>query len=210
MKKMIILLGGIMTLVSCSKLDVHSPNAQIEVNVDDDKYSVPLNHIVRPDTGSYPSFDTDMGNAYFFWPSGRGLNNQDKDPNVLEHDDDIISFYWTARNSGVMGNDMPTRVAIRKESAVRNPKQDSFDLEAYIEKFDKHTVWYIGSVYPSSPTTIECFIASSNHQNSICQMEYVHPDYNNYIQLQFSRKNLADWKEINRMAINYMEKWYDE
>ena len=61
-----LLLGGALIVISCAKPNVHDPNAQIKVDVDGDSYVIPLNYIVRPDTGSYESFETDMGRVYFF------------------------------------------------------------------------------------------------------------------------------------------------
>lgn len=211
MKNIFLILGSIMILVSCAKPDIHDPNAQIQVSVDSDKYIIPLNYIVRPDTGSYASFETDTGLGYFFWPSGRGLANEDKNPNVLEYDDDIIKFNWTAVNSGIIGNDMPTRVNIVKETALRDIKHDSFGLEAHDDSEGEFSYkYYIGNVYPNSPTTIQCNTVLNENRNSICQMEYLHPIYNNSILLEFSRKNLSDWQAINKMAIDYMEKWHQE
>ena len=205
-----LLLGGALIITSCAKPNVHDPNAQIKVDVNGDNYVIPLNHIVRPDTGSYASFETDMSLSYFFWPSGRGLNNNDKDPNVLEHDDDIIRFNWTAIGSGIVGNDMPTRVEIIKESNHRDITQDKFNLEAYVDISDDSTLSYTGHVYPNSPSTFRCWIAENEDQNSLCQMEYLHPVYNNNILIHFDAKNLSNWKAINTMAIDYMEKWHQD
>lgn len=66
MKKLFLLLGSLIILVSCSKPNVYDPDAQIQVSVDSDHYVIPLKHIVRPDTGSYASFETDTGLGYFF------------------------------------------------------------------------------------------------------------------------------------------------
>ena len=115
MKRLFLLLESLLILVSFAKPNVHDPNAQIKVDVDGDNYTIPLNHIVRPNTGSYASFETDMGGTYFFQPSGRGLTKEDKNPSVLEYDDNIIKFYWTAENSGIVGRDMSTRVDIVKK-----------------------------------------------------------------------------------------------
>lgn len=210
MKNKFLLLGSLLILISCAKPNIHDPDAQIEVSIDNDKYIVPLNHITRPDTGSYASFETDMGRAYFFWPSGRGLTKEDKDPSVLEYDDNIIKFYWTAENSGIVGNDMSTRVDIVDRTNRRDIEQDKFGLKAYIDNNDNSIVSYIGNVYPNSPTTIRCLMATTKDQNSVCQMEYLHPTYNNNILLEFSGKNLLDWQSINAMAIDYMEKWDQE
>ena len=210
MKRLFLLLGSLLILVSCAKPNVHDPNARIKVSIDDDKYIIPLNHITRPDTGSYASFETDMGGTYFFWPSGRGLTKEDKNPSVLEYDDNIIKFYWTAKNSGIVGNDMSTRVDIVKKTNRKNMEQDKFRLKAYIDNNDDSIISYIGNVYPNSPTTIRCLMATNKDQNSVCQMEYLHPIYNNNILLEFSGKNLVDWQSINAMAINYIEKWHEE
>jgi opacity protein-like surface antigen len=210
MKKILLCLASLLLLASCAKPNIYDPNAQIQVNVDGDKYVIPLNHIVRPDTGSYESFETDMGLGYFFWSSGRGLNNSDKNPNILEHEDDIIRFNWTAIDSGIIGNDMPTRVEVIKGSNHRDIAQDKFNLEAYVDSNYDSILSYIGHVYPDSPTTFRCWIAENEDQNSLCQMEYLHPVYNNNILIHFDAKNLSKWQAINAMAIDYMEKWHQD
>lgn len=210
MKNKFLLLGSLLILISCDKPNIYDPDAQIKVNVDGDKYVIPLNHIVRPDTGSYASFKTNMGLSYFFWPSGNGITNKDEDPNALQYDADIIKFHWTAKNSGIEGNDMFTRVGIVDRTNRRDIGQDKFRLKAYIDNNDNSIVSYIGNVYPNSPTTIRCLMATTKDQNSVCQMEYLHPTYNNNILLEFSGKNLIDWQSINEMAINYMKKWDQE
>lgn len=210
MKNKFLLLGSLLILTSCAKPNIHDPDAQIKVNVDGDKYIIPLNHIVRPDTGSYASFETDMGLSYFFWPSGRGITNEDEDPNVLQYDANIVKFHWTAENSGIVGNDMSTRVDIVKKTNRKNMEQDKFGLKAYIDNSDNSIISYIGNVYPNSPTTIRCLMATIKDQNSVCQMEYLHPIYNNNILLEFSEKNLVNWQSINAMAISYIEKWHEE
>ena len=48
MKRLFLLLGSLLILVSCAKPNVHDPNARIKVSIDDDKYIIPLNHITRP------------------------------------------------------------------------------------------------------------------------------------------------------------------
>lgn len=208
MKKISLFLVSLLLLASCAKPNLHDSNAQIQVDVDGDNYIIPLNHIVRPDTGSYASFETDMGHGYFFWPSGRGLNNNDKDPNVLEHDSDIIEFYWTAIDSGIIGSDMLMRVKTVKESNLRDVAQDKFNLEAYVDSNYNSILSYTGHAYPNSPTTFRCWIAENEDQNSLCQMEYLHPIYNNNILIHFDAKNLSNWQAIDAMAIDYMEKWH--
>ena len=210
MKNEFLLLGSLLILTSCAKPNIYDPDAQIIVNINDDKYVIPLNHITRPDTGSYASFDTNMGLSYFFWPSGLGMTNEDKDPNVLQYDGNIVKFHWTAQNSGIEGNDMSTRVNIVKKTNRKNTAQDKFRLKAYIDNNDDSIITYIGNIYPNSPTTIRCLMATNKDQNSVCQMEYLHPIYNNNILLEFSGKNLGDWQSINAMAVNYMKKWHQE
>lgn len=210
MKNEFLLLGSLLILTSCAKPNIYDPDAQIIVNINDDKYVIPLNHITRPDTGSYASFDTNMGLSYFFWPSGLGMTNEDKDPNVLQYDANIVKFHWTAQNSGIEGNDMSTRVNIVKKTNRKNTAQDKFRLKAYIDNNDDSIITYTGKIYPNSPTTIRCLMATNKDQNSVCQMEYLHPIYNNNILLEFSGKNLADWQSINAMAVNYMKKWHQE
>jgi len=202
-----LLLGGALIVISCAKPDVHDPNAQIKVDVNGDKYVIPLNHIVRPDTGSYASFETDMGRVYFFWPSGRGLNNNDKDPNILEHDDDIIQFSWAARNSKIEGADIPTRIDSIKQEENRDLDKDNYELEAYIGSGDNPFIYYIGDVDLNSPFMIRCMPTVDEDQDRMCQMDYMYPEYNNYVRLQFSKNHLADWQAINTMAIDYMKKW---
>ena len=210
MKNEFLLLGSLLILTSCAKPNIYDPDAQIIVNINDDKYVIPLNHITRPDTGSYASFDTNMGLSYFFWPSGQGLSNEDKDPNVLQYDANIVKLHWTATNSGIEGNDMSTRVDTVKKTNRKNMEQDKFKLKAYIDNNDDSIISYTGNIYPNSPTTIRCLIATTKDQNSVCQMEYLHPTYNNNILLEFSEKNLIDWQSINAMAVNYIEKWHEE
>lgn len=210
MKKISLCLVSLFLLTSCAKPNVHDPSAQIKVDVEGDNYVIPLNHIVMPDTGSYASFETDTGLGYFFWPSGRGLNNNDKDPNVLKYDDDIIKFNWTAIDSGIIGNDMSMRVQTVKESNRRDSTQDKFNLEAYVGSSYDSSLSYIGYVYPNSPTTFQCWIAENEDQNSLCQMEYLHPVYNNNVLIHFDAKNLSDWQAINAMAIDYMKKWHQD
>lgn len=210
MKNEFLLLGSLLILTSCAKPNIYDPDAQIIVNINDDKYVIPLNHITRPDTGSYASFETDMGLSYFFWPSGQGLSNEDKNPNVLQYDANIVKFHWTAQNSGIEGNDMSTRVNIVKKRNGKNTAQDKFRLKAYIDNNDDSIITYTGKIYPNSPTTIRCLMATNKDQNSVCQMEYLHPIYNNNILLEFSGKNLGDWQSINAMAVNYMKKWHQE
>ena len=210
MKNEFLLLGSLLILTSCAKPNIYDPDAQIIVNINDDKYVIPLNHITRPDTGSYAIFETDMGRAYFFWPSGQGLSNEDKNPSVLEYDDDIVKFYWTAENSGIVGNNMSARVDIVKKTNRKDTEQDKFGLKAYIDNSDNSIISYTGNAYPNSPTTIRCLMATTKDQNSVCQMEYLHTIYNNNILLEFSEKNLVDWQSINAMAVNYMEKWHQE
>ena len=205
-----LLLGGALIVTSCAKPNVHDPNAQIKVDVEGDKYVIPLNHIVRPDTGSYASFETDMGHGYFFWPSGRGLNNNDKDPNVLEHDDDIIQFRWAAKNSKIEGANIPTRIDAIKQEENRDFDRDDYELEAYVGSGDLYAIYYIGSIYTDAPITIRCMPTINEDQDRMCQMEYIYPEYNNYVRLQFSKKNLVDWQAINAMAINYMKKWHQD
>lgn len=210
MKNEFLLLGSLLILTSCAKPNIYDPDAQIIVNINDDKYVIPLNHITRPDTGSYASFETNMGLSYFFWPSGRGITNEDENPNALQYDANIVKLRWTATNSGIEGNDMSTRVDIVKKTNRRDMEQDKFRLKAYIDNNDDSIISYIGNVYPNSPTTIRCLMATNKDQNSVCQMEYLHPIYNNNILLEFSGKNLVDWQSINAMAINYIEKWHEE
>ena len=208
LRNLSLLLGGALIVISCAKPNLHVPNAQIEVDVDGDNYVIPLNHIVRPDTGSYASFETDMGRVYFFWPSGRGLNNNDKDPNVLEHDDDIIQFRWAARNSKIEGADIPTRIDSIKQEENRDLDKDNYELEAYIGSGDNPFIYYIGNIDLNSPFMIRCMPTVDEDQDRMCQMEYMYPEYNNYVRLQFSKNHLADWQAINTMAIDYMEKWH--
>ena len=205
-----LLLGSALIVTSCAKPNVHDPNAQIKVDVDGDSYVIPLNYIVRPDTGSYESFETDMGRVYFFWPSGRGLNNNDKDPNIFEHDDDIIQFRWAARNSKIEGADIPTRIDSIKQEENRDFDKDAHELEAYIGSGDNPFIYYIGSTYTDAPITIRCMPTINEDQDRMCQMEYMYPEYNNYVRLQFSKKHLADWQAINTMAIDYMKKWHQD
>ncbi len=205
-----LLLGSALIVTSCAKPNVHGPNAQIKVDVDGDSYVIPLNYIVRPDTGSYESFETDMGRVYFFWPSGRGLNNNDKDPNIFEHDDDIIQFRWAARNSKIEGADIPTRIDSIKQEENRDFDKDAHELEAYIGSGDNPFIYYIGSTYTDAPITIRCMPTINEDQDRMCQMEYMYPEYNNYVRLQFSKKHLADWQAINTMAIDYMKKWHQD
>ncbi|MEN8625087.1 hypothetical protein [Psychrobacter proteolyticus] len=205
-----LLLGGALIVISCAKPDVHDPNAQIKVDVNGDSYVIPLNHIVRPDTGSYASFETDMGRVYFFWPSGRGLNNNDKDPNIFEHDDDIIQFRWAARNSKIEGADIPTRIDSIKQEENRDLDKDNYELEAYIGSGDNPFIYYIGDIDLNSPFMIRCMPTVDEDQDRMCQMDYMYPEYNNYVRLQFSKKHLADWQAINIMAIDYMKKWHQE
>lgn len=139
------------------------------------------------------------------------MTNGDKDPNILDYDSDVITFNWTAVDSGIIGSDMPTRVNILRETAVRNVDHDSFGLEAYDDYEGEFPyIYYIGSVYPHSLTIIQCNPAINEDENSVCQMTYIHPAYNNYILLKFDRKNLADWQEINTIAINYLGKWHKD
>lgn len=98
----------------------------------------------------------------------------------------------------------------RKKTNRKNTEQDKFRLKAYIDNNDDSVISYTGNVYPNSPTTIRCLMATNDEQNSVSQMEYLHPIYNNNILLEFSEKNLADWQSINTMAINYMEKWHKD
>lgn len=210
MKKISLCLVSLLLLTGCAKPNIHDPNAQIKVDVEGDKYVIPLNRIVRPDTGSYASFETDMGRVYFFWPSGRGLNNNDKDPNVLEHDDDIIQFRWAARNSKIEGADIPTRIENIKQEENRDLDKDAYELEAYIGSGDNPFIYYIGNIYLNSPFMIRCMPTINEEQDRICQMDYMYPEYNNYVRVQFSKKHLADWQAINTMAISYMKEWYQE
>ena len=210
MKNEFLLLGSLLILTSCAKPNIYDPDAQIIVNINGDKYVIPLNHITRPDTGSYTSFETNMGLSYFFWPSGRGITNEDENPNALQYDANIVKLHWTATNSGIEGNDMSTRVDIVKKTNRRDMEQDKFRLKAYIDNNDDSIISYTGNIYPNSPTTIRCLIATTKDQNSVCQMEYLHPTYNNNILLEFSEKNLIDWQSINAMAVNYIEKWHEE
>ena len=205
-----LLLGGALIVISCAKPNIYDPNAQIEVNVDGDNYLIPLNHIVRPDTGSYASFETDMGHGYFFWPSGRGLNNSDKNPNVFDYDNNIIEFYWAAKNSKIEGADIPTRIDSIKQEENRDFDRDDYELEAYVGSGDLYAIYYIGSTYTDAPITIRCMPTTNEDQDRICQMEYMYPEYNNYVRLQFSKKHLADWQAINTMAIDYMKKWHQD
>jgi hypothetical protein len=207
LRNLSLLLGSALIVTSCAKSNVHDPNAQIKVDVEGDKYVIPLNHIVRPDTGSYASFETDMGRVYFFWPSGRGLNNNDKDPNILEHDDDIVQFCWAARNSKIEGADIPTKIDSIKQEENRDFDRDAYELEAYIGSGDNPFIYYIGSTYTDAPITIRCMPTINEDQDRMCQMEYMYPEYNNYVRVQFSKKHLADWQAINTMAIDYMKKW---
>lgn len=210
MKKLFLLSGSLLILVSCTKPNIYNPNIRIKVGVDGDNYIIPLNHIVRPDTGSYASFKTDMGLSYFFWPSGRGLTNEDEDPNALQYDANIIKFHWSAMNSGIEGNDMLTRVDIIKKTNRKDIRHDNFELKAYVDTEDNSILSYVGNIYPNSPTTIRCLMATNNDQNSVCQMEYLHLIYNNNVLLEFSGKNLANWQAINTMAINYLDKWHKD
>ena len=151
-----------------------------------------------------------MGLSYFFWPSGRGLTNEDEDPNALQYDANIIKFHWSAMNSGIEGNDMLTRVDIIKKTNRKDIRHDNFELKAYVDTEDNSILSYVGNIYPNSPTTIRCLMATNNDQNSVCQMEYLHPIYNNNVLLEFSGKNLANWQAINTMAINYLDKWHKD
>lgn len=210
LKNLSLLLGGALIVTSCATPNVHDPNAQIKVDVNGDNYVIPLNHIVRPDTGSYASFETDMGRVYFFWPSGRGLNNNDKDPNILEHDDDIIQFRWAARNSKIEGADIPTRIDSIKQEENRDLDKDNYELEAYIGSGDNPFIYYIGDIDLNSPFMIRCMPTVDEDQGRMCQMDYMYPEYNNYVRLQFSKNHLADWQAINTMAIDYMKKWHQD
>lgn len=210
MKTIFLLLGSLLILVSCAKPNVHDPNAQIKVDIDGDNYTIPLNHIVRPDTGSYASFETDMGHSYFFWPSGRGLNNNDKDPNVFDYDNNIIGFYWAAKNSKIEGADISTRIDTIKQEENRDFDKDAYGLEAYIGSGDTYDIYYIGNIDLKSPVMIRCMPTVNEDQDRICQMEYMNPEYNNYVRVQFSKKHLADWQAINTVAINYMKDWYQD
>ena len=210
LRNLSLLLGGALIVTSCAKPNVHDPNAQIKVDVNGDNYVIPLNHIVRPDTGSYASFETDMGHGYFFWPSGRGLNTNDKNPNVFDYDNDIVEFYWAAKNSQIEGADIPTRIDTIKQEESRNLDKDAYELEAYIGSGDNPFIYYIGNIYLNSPIMIRCMPTVDEDQDRMCQMEYMYPEYNNYVRLQFSKKHLADWQAINTMAIDYMEKWHQD
>ncbi|SJN44513.1 hypothetical protein [Psychrobacter sp. JB385] len=210
MKKISLCLVSLFLLISCAKPNVHDPNAQIKVDVEGDKYVIPLNHIVRPDTGSYASFETDMGHGYFFWPSGRGLNNNDKNPNIFDYDNNIIEFYWTAKNSQIEGADILTRINTIKQEENRDFDRDAYELEAYIGSGDTYAIYYIGNIDLQSPIMIRCMPTINEDQDRMCQMEYMYPEYNNYVRIQFSKKHLADWQAINAMAIDYIEKWHQD
>lgn len=210
MKKISLCLVSLFLLASCAKPNVHDPNAQIKVDVEGDNYLIPLNHIVRPDTGSYANFETDMGHGYFFWPSGRGLNNNDKNPNVFDYDKDIIEFYWAAKDSEIEGADIPTRIDTIKQEENRDFDKDAYELKAYIGSGDTYAIYYIGNIDLKLPIMIRCMPTINEDQDRICQMEYTYPKYNNYVRLQFSKEHLADWQAINTMAIDYMEKWHQE
>ena len=104
---------------------------------------------------------------------------------------------------------MVTRVDIIKKTNRKDIRHDNFKLEAYVDTKDNSILSYVGNIYSNLPTTIRCLMATNNDQNSVCQMEYLHPIYNNVL-LEFSGKNLADWQVINTMAINYMDKWHKD
>ena len=104
---------------------------------------------------------------------------------------------------------MTAGVTIKQEEN-RDFDKDAYGLEAYIGSGDTYDIYYIGNIDLKSPVMIRCMPTVNEDQDRICQMEYMNPEYNNYVRVQFSKKHLADWQAINTVAINYMKDWYQD